>query len=187
MSGASNDETSAQLAGVLVELRTRVDRHFDAAVARTPRAFACRAGCSDCCQQRLTVFSVEAEPIRAALVQLERDDPELRERIRAQAESDAESCPLLVEDRCSVYDARPLICRSHGLPLGVPCEEDALRLDHCPLNFTDPGEPPPRASILVLEAVNRPLSALAQLWDGHGSRISLVSLAQGDPGSDEPG
>lgn len=180
------------LLGTLVQLRRKVDAHFDAAVARTPSAFACRAGCDACCHQRFGVFAIEAEPLRRALARLARETPELRSRIREQAREQAENpaapdrCPLLVDGRCAVYDERPLICRSHGLPIAVA--DPAPRIDHCPLNFTD--QAPPPASVLRLEAVNQPLSVLAVLWKKAGppgdnrtgdlsdERIPLVDLAR---------
>lgn len=162
----------------LVTLRTRVDEHFDAAVARTPEGFACRAGCDRCCQ-RFSVFEVEAEPIRRALAELEARDPALRERIREQGrDAQSSACALLVDGLCSVYAERPLICRSHGLPIAVPDADDPegpLHLDHCPLNFQD--VPPPRASVLILEAVNRPLAVIAELDSPGAARVALADLA----------
>lgn len=178
------------LLGTLVQLRTRVDAHFDAAVARTPAAFACRAGCDACCHQRFGVFAIEAEPLRGALARLARETPELRSRIREQAREQAENpgapdrCPMLVDGRCAVYAERPMICRSHGLPIAVADPEP--RIDHCPLNFT--AEAPPAASVLRLAAVNQPLAVLAALWKKAGApgdnpgdlsddRIPLADLA----------
>jgi uncharacterized protein len=125
------------------------------------------------------VFEVEAAPIRRALVQLEQADPEVRERIREQGrDSDALACALLVDGRCSVYEQRPLICRSHGLPVAVADGPDgSLRVDHCPLNFTQ--SPPPRPSILVLDAVNRPLAVLAEITSPGAERVALADLAAG--------
>lgn len=170
-----------ELRGVLVTLRRRVDEHFAAALARTPEAFACRPGCDRCCQ-RISVFAVEAAPIREALADLGRRDPALRQRIRRQADdpSLADRCALLVDGQCSVYSARPLICRSHGLPVAVDG-----RVDVCPLNFQDPEERPPAASVLRLDAVNQPLAVLAELWrrdEGGASptRIELAALAAAD-------
>lgn len=163
----------------LVVLRGRVDRHFDEALRRTPAQFACRAGCDRCCHQRFSVFEVEAAPIRSALAALERSDPGLRQRIRDQgADRSSTRCALLVDGQCSVYAQRPLICRSHGLPVAVADPDDPdgpLRVDHCPLNFTD--EPPPRASVLVLDAVNRPLAVIAELHAPAQPRVDLASLA----------
>ena len=182
------------LGAVLVQLRARVDAHFDQALARSPAAFQCAAGCDACCHVRIGVFAVEAAPIRQALARLATTDPALRRRVRDQADDPAhqDHCALLVDGRCAVYAERPLICRSHGLPIAVPDLADAtgkLRLDHCPLNFQN--QSPPRESILRLDAVNQPLAVLATLWSQAGSadrspdlepRIDLDALARaGDP------
>jgi Fe-S-cluster containining protein len=183
-----------ELAATLVQLRRRVDDHFDAAVQRSPTAFACAAGCSACCHTRIGVFPIEAAPIERALARLAIENPALRARVRRQADdpAHADRCALLVDDRCAVYSERPLICRSHGLPITAPTETAPTeapapqRIDHCPLNFVD--QPPPRASILRLDAVNQPLAVLATLWSappgparspGPGTRILLADLARG--------
>ena len=161
----------------LVVLRRRVADHFAAANARSPGALSCRAGCSQCCRVRLGVFGVEAEPIAQALADLERDDPELRARVRAQADDPGhEACALLVDDRCTVYDARPMICRSHGLAVRVR-DETSARIDVCPLNYTD--VEPPAASVLELAAVEAPLSVLARMYEPDAERIELADLARG--------
>ncbi len=184
MSPAGRPELGAHL----VQLRARVDAHFDAAVARTPAAFACRLGCAHCCHQRFSVFEVEAAPLRAALAVLAHAEPRRRALIRDQGDDDAlDHCALLIDGACAVYGQRPLICRSHGLPLAVPDEADPsgpLRVDHCPLNF-GPDEqgspqPPPRESLLILDAVNRPLSMLAQMWAPGDPRVELAALARAD-------
>jgi uncharacterized protein len=177
----------------LVILRTRVDAHFDAALARTPTGFACAAGCDRCCQVRFSVFEVEAAPIRRALAELEIADPTLRARVRQQGrDPHASACALLVDGRCSVYAERPLICRSHGLPIATRDPDDPdgpLTLDHCPLNFVDVA--PPRASVLILDAINRPLAVLAELdspshsgdradYSG-AARVALADLAADFP------
>lgn len=164
----------------LVVLRRRVDDHFAAALDRSPGQMQCRDGCSRCCHQRFGVFEVEAHRVRAALARLSRSDPERRERVRRQAD-DATAmhhCALLVDDRCAVYDERPLICRTHGLPTRIPAEhgEHGESLQGCPLNFTS-GDPP-AASVLALAAVNAPLSVMARMWDGHGTRVPLDALAR---------
>ena len=179
-----------QLGATLVQLRARVDAHVDQALARSPAAFRCAAGCDACCHVRIGVFAVEAAPIRQALARLAAADPALRTRVRAQADDPAhqDRCALLVDGRCAVYTDRPLICRSHGLPIAVLDPTDSsgqLRLDHCPLNFQH--EPPPRASILRLDAVNQPLAVLASLWSqaepterspDSDDRIALADLAR---------
>lgn len=170
----------------LVVLRRRVDEHFEAALSRSPGQMQCRAGCSRCCHHRFGVFEVEAHRVRAALARLARADPGLRERVRQQADDPAthHHCALLVDDRCAVYDERPLICRTHGLPTRVrESGEGHGSLQGCPLNFTS--SEPPAASVLELAAVNAPLSVMARMWDGHGSRVALEELARAPDVLDE--
>ncbi|MBC8070933.1 MAG: YkgJ family cysteine cluster protein [Deltaproteobacteria bacterium] len=163
----------------LVQLRRRVDDHFAAAVTRTAEAFACHEGCAQCCGVRFGVFTVEADRVATALARLAQDDPQLRARVRTQADDpDHDACALLVDGRCSVYDERPLICRSHGLPVQRVADDGERVLEVCPLNFT--ASVPPPASVLVLEAVNAPLGVLARMWDGAGERIELAALARAE-------
>ena len=173
-----DDDPRAAARRALVVLRDRVDDHFDQAEERSPGQMQCRAGCDMCCHARLTVFAIEAERIASALATLARRDPELRERVRRQADDPAESdhCALLVDGRCSIYADRPLICRSHGLPIAVTDDEGETTVDCCPLNFR--GVNPPVASILRLDALNRPLAVMAQMIDPSAERIGLDNLAR---------
>ncbi len=160
----------------LVQLRRRVDAHFDAALARSPEAFACAPGCADCCGVRFGVFAIEADRVAAALRELATHDSGLRERVRRQASDAAHTaCALLVDRRCAIYDQRPLICRSHGLPVRAREPDGSARVQVCPLNFR--AHAPPPASVLELEAVNAPLSVAARLWDGAARRVDLAALA----------
>jgi Fe-S-cluster containining protein len=103
----------------------------------------CRAGCSGCCHHHLSVFAVEAEAVREAIVALPNQirgviEQQAREVIKREAACEPVACPLLVENRCSIYEARPLICRTQGLPLLLEAEDGAQEVDFCPLNFTTP-------------------------------------------------
>ena len=89
----------------------------------------CRRGCSSCCVDDLTVFEVEADRIRDAF-------PELLE---AGQPGPAGACAFLDYDgACRVYEARPYVCRTQGLPLRwfeEDEEEEVVELrDICPLN-----------------------------------------------------
>jgi uncharacterized protein len=175
----SDPDAKGHARAALVTLRRRVDDHFAAALARSPGHMECRVGCSRCCHQRFGVFEVEAHRVRTALSRLGRSDPALRERVRRQADDPAalHHCALLVDERCAVYDERPLLCRTHGLPTRLrehPEGEPTVR--GCPLNFT--AGDPPQSSVLELAAVNAPLSVMARMWDGHGHRVPLADLAR---------
>lgn len=93
--------------------------------ARFGAAWQCRAGCSGCCQLS-TVCGLEA----VVLLQTG-----LGSRFSGQPPGGDEQCALLREDRCLVYEHRPLICRTHGLPL-VSAALTGGEVDCCPLNLT---------------------------------------------------
>jgi len=125
------------------QLMVQTDELTKALAARYTKHLVCRAGCSGCCQHHLSVFPVEAAHIKAAIATL---PDELRARIEQQAhavnEREAQgrpvACPLLVDERCAIYEARPLICRTQGLPLLLEAEDGEQEVDFCPLNFTAP-------------------------------------------------
>jgi hypothetical protein len=151
----------------LVTLRSRVDAHFDSAAQTAGEHMRCAVGCDQCCHVDLGVFEIEAHDVRAALAEL---DADTRAVVRRQAQQTTH-CAMLVEGKCAVYERRPLICRSHGVAVLL---EDG-RVEHCPLNFTQ--APPRPESVLRLEAINRPLSVIATMWNGDGARVLLRTLA----------
>jgi hypothetical protein len=57
-------------------------------------------------------------------------------RWHVSGHADGERCPLLFHHLCLLYDARPVICRTHGLP--IVYEADGQRRgDCCPHNLSD--------------------------------------------------
>jgi hypothetical protein len=120
----------------LAELWQKVDAFFERVGGRYPGALACEPGCADCCKRELTVTSVEAARVERALGRL---DAAARADLAGRLKGDA--CVALREDgRCAIYEARPVVCRSHGLPLRFmePAAEGRRALpvlDACPLNF----------------------------------------------------
>lgn len=89
----------------------RADRLWDTiratpAFALGTRPAACRKGCGWCCHQRVGAAAVEVLAMARAL----RDRPEARAALAAwQA---GQPCAFLKDGACSVYDVRPLKCRS---------------------------------------------------------------------------
>lgn len=77
----------------------------------------CAAGCDDCCRSlaRMPEISgVEWDRLWSAL-DGHSDRDALVARIRAATDDAPVTCPLLdAAGRCSVYDARPVVCRIHG-------------------------------------------------------------------------
>lgn len=120
------------------ELVAKVDAFFARVVGRHGHAMQCRAGCAACCLPGLSVTGVEADAIREELSAMP-EGPRVELRARALRE-DSAACPALDEEgRCSIYAVRPLVCRSHGLPIRLPGPRGLPVIDACPKNFTASG------------------------------------------------
>jgi uncharacterized protein len=116
------------------QLTARVDALCKAIKAALGEQITCSEGCSSCCTS-ITVFPVEASALRVALKSL--PDRQAEEIIRHVSEhADGERCPLLLHHRCLLYDARPIICRTHGLPI-IYTTDGQHNSDCCPLNLTE--------------------------------------------------
>ncbi|MFO0592190.1 MAG: YkgJ family cysteine cluster protein [Polyangiaceae bacterium] len=120
----------------LEALWSKVDAFFERVAERYPGALACAAGCSDCCRRDLTVTSIEAHRIAALVRAL---PPEERAALLERV-SGAPCVALDADGRCGIYAARPLVCRSHGVPLrfvepGASGKRALPVLDVCPKNF----------------------------------------------------
>lgn len=90
----------------------------------------CAPGCTDCCRA-FSVFPIEAAILTKALSPLGKNES----RIGAGS---TDVCLLLHNSRCRVYAARPLLCRTQGLPIGyVDHEHGQIEVSACPVNFAD--------------------------------------------------
>lgn len=140
-------------------------------------ALSCGPGCSSCCQA-FSVLPIEAAAIGEAIASLPIAS---RERFGKLAPGD-DRCPLLIDDLCSIYAARPIICRTQGLPLAYVDEDrEAIEVSACPLNFPDGYAFAPE-SLLFLDQFNARLSELNCVWCrtqdlDPGRRIPLRELA----------
>lgn len=97
----------------LGELTRKVDAFFVRVEARHGADMQCATGCSDCCHVRLTVTSVEAAAVRAHVEAMPVD----QRRALAATQGRDRCAALDAAGRCRIYDARPLVCRSHGVPI----------------------------------------------------------------------
>jgi uncharacterized protein len=131
---------------------------------------ACRAGCTDCCVDGLTVFELEADRIRAEYSQL----------LAEGTPHPVGQCALLDErGRCRVYAARPYVCRTQGLPLRWLDESDdgIERRDVCEKNLKDVDLTVlPAETLWTLGPVEQRLAQRQAMMGGGSSRIALRSL-----------
>jgi uncharacterized protein len=150
---------------MLDQLHAEVDEE----AARLARIHAerlkCRRGCFDCCVDDITVFEIEAEKIRAgARALLETAEPHPPGR-----------CAFVgAEGECRIYELRPYVCRTQGLPLRWIDEEAQTEYrDICPLNEDGPPieELDPSACWTLGETEER-----LALLNGTPERVALRSL-----------
>ena len=140
-------------------LRERVDARCRVIQAAHAASIVCRKGCDACCRH-LNLFPVEAAVLGQAMARL----PAERARdIRRRASQAAHSpdCPLLIDGGCALYGDRPLICRTHGLPILID-QDGQPRIDVCPKNFKN--ESMDRDALIDLEALNTVLAAVNALF-----------------------
>lgn len=137
---------------------------LDAEIARIGELHAatlsCGPGCASCCQA-FSVLPIEAACLREAVAALPSAS---QARLGQNLEENADRCPLLIDDLCSVYAARPVICRTQGLPLAYVDEErEAIEVSACPLNFPDEYAFAPE-SLLFMDGFNARLAEINRVW-----------------------
>jgi uncharacterized protein len=146
-------------------LLAKVEGHATPIETRQRKNLACREGCSGCCRSHLALAPVEARYLAEGLAELhEAARAAILKNAQALIETGAGGpCPLLVDDRCALYSRRPLICRTHGLPVTArELRERGRAFDVCPLNFTE--EAPAAEDLLNLDVLNALLFTVDALY-----------------------
>jgi len=167
--------TQATLVSRYPELAAKVDAFFTRVATRHGSDMACDTGCSHCCHVRLSVTTVEADAI-ASLVDA------MDSGTRAALAENAAAAPidhcvaLSPRGRCLIYEARPIVCRSHGAP--VRLRENSLPVvTSCRDNFTRRGPGAADADCIIDQET---LSAMTLAVDrdagGDGSRVALADV-----------
>lgn len=156
------------------QLHAAVSELAHAVEAAHGERIRCRAGCSGCCVDGITVFEIEADVIVARHEELlEHGEPH-----------PAGGCAFLDSGgNCRVYASRPYVCRTQGLPLRWIEEDDeggaVEARDICPLN--DPGGPPleelPADALWTIGPFEERLAQAQRARDGgEGRRVALREL-----------
>ncbi len=151
---------------------------------------ACQEGCAWCCHKVVGVSAPEVFRIAAFLEQTQspehlRATRERVNRVEEQREALASDrwaavrlpCPLLANDRCSVYPVRPLTCRGYASTDAGACERHVRSRARVEVPLWAPTQ---RRSALLLDGL------LAGLTEAglRGERLALglaLRLALADP------
>ena len=111
----------------------------------------CRAGCSECCVN----FTVGAGEFTAIKKSLHSALPE-----HISGNKDKGECFFLKDNLCSIYEIRPIICRTHGFPVRYKNERDETAYASCDKNGqTDMNE----SNTLNIDEINEKLAILNKL------------------------
>jgi Fe-S-cluster containining protein len=124
---------------------------------------ACKDGCAQCCHVDLSIFEGEAQIILEWAQNLNQEQKKELVHLLNTPEQDTvfhkkKACVFLRENRCSIYEGRPIICRTQGAVLQYKTKEEKnnteLRADVCPLNFTEKESFPNQKEWLDLDRLN---------------------------------
>jgi len=123
------NESDKALFAPYYQLRVEVDALSESLEKVHKEHLSCKKGCDLCCMA-ISVFPVEFYAIKAEL------SPETLPEFPVPL-NDVD-CRYLVDHSCAIYKSRPVICRTHGLPLlYMSLDGDDYELSCCELNFTD--------------------------------------------------
>ncbi len=155
-----HDKTSNNLRGYLTKSYANLVEDIEEEI-RNLQAFygerlQCRPGCDACCM----TFSLL--PAEGALVKVAYENLQDAEKsvVKRQAGSKTTHCPFLIRKKCCIYTARPLICRTHGLPIAYVNEEiEAIEVSACPVNFPDDAQLLPEG-LLFMDPFNERLAEI---------------------------
>lgn len=176
----------------------QVDAVFEQVQKEHKACVSCRVGCSDCCHALFDLTLIEALYIktrfdkvfkdnsRESILERANEADRAVYRLKRQAFKDHEKgkpekeileemasrrvrCPLLnADEKCDLYEDRPITCRLYGIPTVIG--DKALT---CGLSGFEPGKPYPTVK---LDAIQRKLYELSsELAKDIGSRYPKLA------------
>lgn len=142
---APDQKLSSAYKALLSDVDNRVSELVD---DRFKLILQCRPGCSDCCMQ-FSVLPLEAAHIIQQL-----------QYLNLEKQSVEAKCVMLEGDLCRVYEIRPVICRTQGMPVAYVDEVSAtIEVSACQMNFPD-DYPLEHDDLLLMDQFNSRLSEL---------------------------
>ncbi len=170
----------------LDKLFAAVDQAFKAVSQAHPEAITCGKGCADCCHAVFDVSLVEAVNLQAHFQRLA---PTVREQIAGAAQEARQAweqimasrldpavarirCPLLDgQGFCLCYEARPVTCRTYGIPTVIDGKGHV-----CGLSGFEPGKSYPTVNFASLQRILHDLSVQLAGEEKGGRRWPIASV-----------
>ena len=99
------------------------EKHFNKHFEAQKEYIHCKEGCAECCTKgEYPVSELEMAYLMAGFHALDKETQDIiankiDQLVKERKETGNRfyECPFLINNRCSVYENRPIICRSHGL------------------------------------------------------------------------
>ena len=89
----------------------------------------CSCGCSECCEKGdYPISNLELEYLMQGFIKL---DNNIKKQVQENIKNirRGEKCPFLLNQKCSVYEFRPIICRVHGI--AYLCKDKTVKIPYC--------------------------------------------------------
>ena len=164
------------------DLTHLIQNEFDRNIEKHGDKIKCSKGCSRCCSQIFRITSSDEFVIQKYLNELPENEKKfLKEKaeiyidLLSSEDSDKEDfflkpilpCPALNDSgECTIYEARPVICRRFGPPLYN--YKNPLKLFACELNFEDGEE-------IIDEELIPEQTKIGILWDELKTEFNSLS------------
>lgn len=134
-------------------LVSKIDEKCASITEEYSRHINCKKGCSSCCILE-SVFPVEAVSIAIYIID---------HKIPFKTDREGENCNFLKDGVCLIYDARPIICRTHGFPF-IYQEDGKQKADCCPLNFENAGDDMSVSAFMDMDKINNILYTVNSMF-----------------------
>lgn len=108
---------------------TNLDARLESYFKEQAEFVCCKKGCSACCEKGdYPISEIELLYLMQGYAEL---SSEIKHKIQQNISllEKGGKCPFLLDNVCSVYDFRPIICRVHGL--AFLCDNGIVKLPYC--------------------------------------------------------
>lgn len=111
------------------KLIKKIDQHTESLEDIHKKHMKCKNGCDLCCID-FSIFPVEYYFIL-------KETEKLNLASESVTNPSSNTCAFLKNHSCTIYEQRPIMCRTHGLPLIYANDDGDFELSACELNFTE--------------------------------------------------